>query len=63
MKYLIWRIRCAYWYQRLLDCGPGFAWELSGATLEQQRDMQGHDSEPLDSPRDAVLEELSCWGG
>lgn len=62
MRYILWRIRCAFWFWHLLQCDAGFAWELSGATLEQQRDMQTSDSDPLDAPRDAVMEELSCWG-
>lgn len=62
MRYLIWRIRCAYCFRRTLKCDLSHAWYLSGPALELQRDMQQHDSAPLDPPQDAVDEELSYWG-
>jgi hypothetical protein len=58
----IWRIRCAFWFLRRLGLGwTHHAWYLSGVTLAAEQETRALYNEPMQSPCDAVDEELSCW--
>lgn len=60
MRDLWWRIRCAYWFARLLGWGwLTRCWELASIQLDVERDHAMGDELP--PPEEAVREELSCW--
>ncbi len=62
MTDFIWRVRAAYWFLRRLGFGwIHQVWYLAGVQLEVEKERAEEFGDPMEEPRDAVDEELSCW--
>jgi hypothetical protein len=53
MKKFFWMLHCAYYFKRL-GCNFRTSWECAAACWENRLDYGEH-------PKDAYLEEVSCW--
>ena len=54
MKKFIWKMQCTYHFMRHTDSGFRLGWYLASVFADEYEWQEFH-------PRDAMLEEVSCW--